>query len=505
MLPIVICSCSSDDDGISIENDFDYGITLRTQEQVNTFGANNYTTVQGRLIIGDRFASNTSEENISDIVDLTPLSTITQITGQLLIVENPILESLNGLENLNTIGTGLSIGKNDNLNSLNGLEGLTDVNAEGIDPNVGRLGLTIQFNPNLTSLSGLINVQNCADLYIRANSSLSSLSGLEGLTSLNGVLRISENNALISFEGLGNIESVQSLSIAFNTSLTSLTGLEGLQTITNDIEIFQTAIGSLEALFNLEPQSINRIVIFDNDNLPSLNGLQSITGVSSYMEIEDNNGLLTLDGLENLEDINTLLIASNPLLSSLDAFENLTSEPVNTIRIRNNQSLLSIEGLASVVNIEEVLDISFNNNLTSLQGLENIQTAKAIDMTSNPQLQSISALQNIQSSAIIRIQDNASLTSLEGLENITEVGQALIINSNPQITSLDNLSSLNRVTEINIFDGFFIGLFIENNGNLNNLCSLQTALENNSPLNTSIYGNSFNPSIQDVLDGNCSQ
>src|SRR5690606_37295632 len=98
----------------------------------------------------------------SDITDLTPLSNLTTIGGHIIVRNNPLLTTLNGLNSIthNEFGS-VQISNNPLLVNLEGLEGLTNVNY---------------------------------DVVISYNNQLASLRGLEGLTSVPNVISIYENS-----------------------------------------------------------------------------------------------------------------------------------------------------------------------------------------------------------------------------------------------------------------------------------------------------------------------
>ena len=73
----------------------DSDIELKSQADVDAF---NCTTVNGRLTI-----------NGSDITDLSPLSSLQEISDDLVIADNSLLTSLSGLENLTSIGGNLVV------------------------------------------------------------------------------------------------------------------------------------------------------------------------------------------------------------------------------------------------------------------------------------------------------------------------------------------------------------------------------------------------------------
>ena len=67
----------------------------------------------------------------------------------------------------------------------------------------------IDYNPVLTSLTGLDNLTSIVGfrLTINENNSLTSLTELDNLTSIGGSLAIIENNSLASLTGLDNIDA----------------------------------------------------------------------------------------------------------------------------------------------------------------------------------------------------------------------------------------------------------------------------------------------------------
>ena len=155
-------------------------VTLSTQAEVNSFAG---TSITGSLTIQG-----------SDIIDLTPLSTLTSVGGDLYVYNNDTLTNLDGLSNFTSVGGWLSVYNNDALTNLDGLG-------------------------NLTSVGGY--------LWVASNLVLTNLDGLGNLTSV-GSLSVGGNAALTNLDGLGNLTSVGSLYIAYNDYLNSFCGLWSL-------------------------------------------------------------------------------------------------------------------------------------------------------------------------------------------------------------------------------------------------------------------------------------
>src|SRR5690606_9592043 len=183
-------------------------VILTSQTEVDDFATNhpNCTEISGDLYIYG-----------NDITDLSPLSNLTSVGGNLNIFSNSSLLNLDGLNNLTSVGGLLDISFNSNLTNLNGLSNLTSVGGY----------LNIYDNLSLTNLDGLSNLTSLGGyLSISFNSSLTNLDGLSNLTSIGGYLRIYNNSNLTDISGLQNIDPASILStngfglyIAGNTSL----------------------------------------------------------------------------------------------------------------------------------------------------------------------------------------------------------------------------------------------------------------------------------------------
>ncbi len=173
----------------------------------------------------------------SDIVDLSGLSQVTSISGNLNIgndygdsaVGNPLLSSLTGLENLTEIGgTLMIIRKNESLSNLDGLDNLTSIGgALLIGISYSHTARNIEALTNIKALSNLTSVGG--QLYI-SSTWLTNLEGLENLSSIGGSFEIWSNVALGNFAGLENLTSIGGeMRIHYNPNLTSLTGLDNIE------------------------------------------------------------------------------------------------------------------------------------------------------------------------------------------------------------------------------------------------------------------------------------
>src|SRR5690606_17868335 len=94
-----------------------------------------------------------NQYNTSNIIDLTPLQNLTEITGELFLGVNRNLTSLEGMNALESIGGNLRFWNNNR--SLTNLEGLSNLQSIG-----GSLEIGENWNNNsaLSNLDGLNNL-----------------------------------------------------------------------------------------------------------------------------------------------------------------------------------------------------------------------------------------------------------------------------------------------------------------------------------------------------------
>jgi hypothetical protein len=259
----------------------------------------------------------------------------TEVTGGLTIDGwyNPYgITDLSSLSGLTSVGGDLGIVFNFKLTSLSGLEDLISV--EG--------SLYIWDNNKLTSLSGLGKLTSVGeDLQIRENDALASTTGLEELTSVGGNLKISDNAALAMSSGLKGLTSVGGgLYIRENDGLGSLTGLEKLAAVGGDVVIQDN-----DALVLL-PKELASVggdfEVTNNEALTecscSLSGLienEQFVGVGGTVSIHDNHayGTCTSPGV----------VLGNPCEADLSVSVADTPDPVGlyapityTLTLANN-------------------------------------------------------------------------------------------------------------------------------------------------------------------------
>lgn len=301
------------------------------------------------------------------ITDLTQLSQITSIGGDLVIQYCLDLETLVGLDNITSVGGDLIIENNMLLSDLSALENVTSVGGD----------LELLLNGDLTSLTGLGSVAAIGGrLSIRSCNGLTDLQGLEGLASIGNGLTVESNNGLVSLNGLGPVNALGgALWLKENPLLADLSAVSGL-----------TSVG---AQLNLQ----------DNASLASLEGLSSITALGGYLRVQDCPLLTDLSPLQTIDPttITQLLFQDLPGVSNC-ALDNICAYlalPDAQPTIANNAS-----GCASVAEVEAACSTTSIADPT-------VASAMALQLFPNPSAGIVQLQADVAGSVQLRVMDLA--------------------------------------------------------------------------------------------------
>jgi hypothetical protein len=372
----------------------------------------NVGTITGALIIR------------GSVEDLSPLRCLTNGPLELRIVETDRLTSLRGLEGIRSLDgnpgaleRNLVIQANSVLTNLDGLSGLTRVGGD----------ITLRDNDALVDVSGLGSLSDLGGgLSIVSNPKLEHIVGLESITRATDVT-IMTNDALATIEGLGGLQEVGSLRIDLNPLLESVNGLESLVWVEDALYLWDNPIvTTLAPLANLT--TARRLLLNRMHGLESLAGLEN-AGIQYEVNIQRNEGLVTTRGLRLAP------AGVRPL----------------EIQVRDNPRLTSLEGFSGVAGTIALFHVEANEALETLQGLEGIASATSIMVSSNPALRTLEGLDGLTTvTDSVTITSNESLTSLEALDSLS--AGSLVVFANPALTSLSGLESLRSAVILNIGD-----------------------------------------------------
>jgi hypothetical protein len=303
-------------------------LKVNSTDITNLDGFNTIVSIGGSLSLGITMGGNES------LKDITGLSNLTNIGGNLLIEGNDSLTNLTGLNNLSAIGGSLSILINYSLNSLAAFSGLNSIGS----------ALDIEENYSLGNIDGFSNLSSIGDdLRISGNIGLDSII-FQNLVDISGGIDISGNDSLSGVLGFAQISSLDGEFTIRDTWLQDLSGFSNLTLVGGNVSLNQNdSITDLTGLDNLT--TIGRdLLIQDNLSLINLAGLTNLISIGGKLTIKGNEALVDLAALSNFSSMKgELKIDDNDVLNSLGGLENLTSDSITNIFITNNASLASCE------------------------------------------------------------------------------------------------------------------------------------------------------------------
>jgi len=423
------------------------GLVFNTQAQVDAFGLYypNCTVIPDSVVISG-----------TAITDLSPLSNIQTIEGELSISGTSGLTNLNDLSSLTSVGGLVSISNNINLQDISGLSGIVSFN-----------GLTITNNPVLT----ICEVQNICMYVVNpanprniGNNSGNCNNATIGNSCIPVLPTCPASNVSFSTQAQVDAHGLYypnctvisgSLSISGGT-ITDLSPLNTIQTINGHLNIAGTSFTNLNSFGNLT--SVKNLSIRYNSQL------QDISGLSDALEFSVSNST-------------GLIIEYNPLLAtcSIPSICAYTSNVNNPRTINNNAGSCANNGTLGLAcetlipSCPESTSIGFTNqqqlnnfalnypNCTNFPGditiaanldltpLQNLQTIGGhLSITYNIQdLDGLNALTSIGGN--LTIQDSNQLQNLNALQNLASIGGSLIIRNIPSLANLDDLESLTHI------------------------------------------------------------
>ncbi len=490
-------------------------LTFTSQQEIDDFSANfpSCVHIMGNLTV--------QEANIGNITDLSGLAQIQSVEGVLRIEHNNALVNLNGLDNISSVGS-LLIGVNPSLTSIAQLSGITTLD-----------NLTLAWNEKLMDFTGLNNIATAyGDVQIHYTA-VESLSGLSSLSSVGGLFIILGNSNLTNLNGLQNLTSIgERLFIVNNASLVNLNGLDNLVTVAGNFTVrVNSSLSSLSGLENLT--SIGGFFyVGGNPLLTNLIGLNGLNSVGDYFRVDDA-ALVNFNGLEALQEIGTdvsvfntdivnftgleglstiggnLYIDSNNNLVSLNGIQNIDPTSIQYITIINNNNLSE----CSILSICEYFGLSgmFANvygNATGCNTIPEIEDACGQGCPTDITLSSQQQIDDFATdypgctsiSGYLRITEtiDGNILNLNGLSQIESIGDYLYVNSNDALTNLSGLESLNYI------GGALV--IIDNDGltSLQGLTNLNSTLGpvvvNDNEQLTSLQGLENITSIHDYLE-----
>lgn len=335
VLLILLISCKKT---VINEEIYEGDLIIHNQADVEKIKGQKIVQITGDLIIEASYLNN-YKTNISD---LTSLKNIKKVNGKLKISMVDAVTNIDFLESITEVGGQLGIFSNKNLISIASLKNLESVGELAIVNNnnlisissIGQIklksgGFRLDGNELIEQLPMFKNwIEVPGDVLISNNAALENLSGFLNTTKINGDLEILGNFKLSTLEGLNNLKEVKgNLSIGFigeagNKILTSLKGLEKLERVGESLYIVECHV------------------------LTNIFELKNLKYVGSKLSIDGNELISSLEGLNNVTNVNSIIIARNRELRNYCAIKSLIGTVVlgiNNFNIFSNASNPSID------------------------------------------------------------------------------------------------------------------------------------------------------------------
>jgi len=245
---------------------------------------------------------------------------------------------------------------------------------------------------------------------------------------------------------------------------------------------------------NVTLNSQQEVDDFGSHNYTGITGYLVISGLENWFSITD---LSPLNSLTTIGD--DLWLRSNYILPSLEGLNNITSVG-DFLTIDGCKMITNLTELQNLTSVGGGMSITGNSELTNLLGLSNTvaNNMRYLSISLNTSLTNLNGLENVTSHVDeVYVYSNDALTNIEGLSNVTTILDGLTIRENVSLTNLNGLSNLTTLGD---------WVFIINNTTLTDFCGLNEVVINGdfSGGAYNVYNNAYNPTVQDIIDGNCS-
>ena len=263
-------------------------------------------------------------------------------------------------------------------------------------------------------------------------------------------------------------------------------------------------------------------VVFDDfyeEKVSDLRALRNIRLISGTLKLEDVFRFTSLDGLSKLKSAGSVNIKHTSLTSfdGLDSLQNINKY----LRIEYNEDLLNINGLANLDSIGEEFRIWSNYYLENINGLINLKSVGGTLTICGFSLINFDSLSNLESiGEDFHLFGIYNVVNIKGISKLKTIGGHLSIGAADKLYNLEGLNALqyiggdiflvgNRIKDIDALENIHsVGGNIEiiRNYRLNDLCGLRPYLSTGNFNNTcTIYDNIYNPTMQEIIDGDCNQ
>lgn len=367
----------------------------------------------------------------TDWIDLRPMGCLCSITGGLVVETNFTLETLAGLPPGRSIGRVLEITGNAALTSTEALASTHWTTPPG---RVERL--VVEDNPQLTQLTGFDGWQSLDLLQVRRLDALSAFSGPDDLRTVLESLEIRDNPVLEQVSGFAALQSAAELRLEGNPQLANLEPFRALKAVS--------------------------YLTLGGNALHDLAAFASLQAIDGRLTIRDAPVMTSPAGLVALERLGGLRIENNPSLTSLEGLADASAaEGIRgDVELHANLELTDLAGLDWVRWVDGDLVIGGTDALTPLQSLTGLEQVTFVTGSVVIQrvlaLETLAGLDNLQEAGGLRIdgtdQPGSTPFALTGVPRLHTLHGTLDVRNHPSVRDLSGLSELSMIGDLVLLD-----------------------------------------------------
>jgi len=258
--------------------------------------------------------------------------------------------------------------------------------------------------------------------------------------------------------------------------------LAELVEVDGDVDIFSAEVEDLGFLANL--RYVETSLMIRGTQVTSLAALDKLSYVGGLLSIYNNEVLPEVKGFKNLTVANYLNISFNPLVSSVDGFNDL--ETCVEIHLRGDE-LVAISGFNALKKFSDLVVWGCPSELV-MKGFTSLDTLTLFSVNDCANY-SFEGSSRIKSCDLVSLSEVDTIVELKPFSSCSTTWLDVYM-----CGSLQNLDCVSGLTELQY-------AYIARNPALADFCGLQTE----SLLSIEAYENSYNPSLQDLLNGDCSE
>ena len=287
-------------------------------------------------------------------------------------------------------------------------------------------------------------------------------------------------------------------------------------------DVINPTAEELQKILSFGYDTIIGDVVFDDfyeEKVSDLRTLRNIRLISGTLKVEDVFRFTSLYGLGKLKSVGSMRI-KHTNLSSFDGLDSLKYIE-EYLSIEYNEELLNINGLANLDSIGEDFTIWSNYYLENIDGLINLKSVGGTLTICGFSLVNFDSLINLESvGGDFHLFGIFNLVDIKGVSKLKTIGRHLHIGAAEKLYNLEGLNALqyiggdiflvgNRINNLDAFENIQSvdgNIKIIQNYRLDDLCGLRPYLSTNNFNNTcTIYDNKYNPTVQEIIDGDCNQ